>query len=49
MEHKSLNRGILVTDEGSQQLVPMAFADASKLGIKPTVFVLSNNGYTVER
>lgn len=49
MEHKSLNRGILVTDEESLQLVAMAFADASKLGIKPIVFVLDNNGYTVER
>lgn len=48
-EHGKLGRGILVTGEGSLQLTPMCFADMLKLDLKPIVFVLNNNGYTVER
>ncbi|KAK4502139.1 hypothetical protein PRZ48_005562 [Zasmidium cellare] len=44
-----LKRGILITGEGSLQLTPMCFADMLKLDHKPIVFVLNNNGYTVER
>ncbi|KAK5119006.1 hypothetical protein LTR62_000217 [Meristemomyces frigidus] len=42
-------RGILVTGEGSLQLTPMCIADFLKLSLKPIIFVLNNNGYTVER
>ncbi|KAK3679974.1 Pyruvate decarboxylase 1 [Recurvomyces mirabilis] len=48
-EAGTLNRGILVTGEGSLQLTPMAFAEFLMLGLKPIVFVLKNGGYTVER
>ncbi|KAK3069618.1 Pyruvate decarboxylase 1 [Teratosphaeriaceae sp. CCFEE 6253] len=44
-----VRRGILVTGEGSLQLTPMCFADLLKLDLRPLVFVLNNNGYTVER
>ncbi|KAK3070663.1 Pyruvate decarboxylase 1 [Teratosphaeriaceae sp. CCFEE 6253] len=45
----TVRRGILVTGEGSLQLTPMCFADLLKLDLRPLVFVLNNNGYTVER
>ncbi|KAK3650675.1 Pyruvate decarboxylase 1 [Elasticomyces elasticus] len=44
-----VKRGILITGEGSLQLTPMCFADLLKLDLKPLIFVLNNNGYTVER
>ena len=43
------NRCILVTGEGSLHLTVQAFADFLKLALNPIVFVLNNNGYTVER
>ena len=43
------HRCILVTGEGSLHLTVQAFADFLKLGLNPIVFVLNNNGYTVER
>jgi len=43
------NRCILVTGEGSLHLTVQAFADFLKLGLNPIVFVLNNDGYTVER
>ncbi|KAI7210258.1 pyruvate decarboxylase [Hortaea werneckii] len=45
----TFKRGILVTGEGSLQLTAQFFADSLKLDHKPIVFVLNNNGYTVER
>ncbi|KAI6833609.1 pyruvate decarboxylase [Hortaea werneckii] len=45
----TFRRGILVTGEGSLQLTAQFFADSLKLDHKPIVFVLNNNGYTVER
>lgn len=42
-------RCILVTGEGSLHLTVQAFADFLKLGLNPIVFVLNNDGYTVER
>ncbi|KAF2159364.1 hypothetical protein M409DRAFT_71039 [Zasmidium cellare ATCC 36951] len=48
-ESGRLKRGIVITGEGSLQLTPMCFADMLKLDHKPIVFVLNNNGYTVER
>jgi len=43
------NRCILVTGEGSLHLTVQAFANFLKLGLNPIVFVLNNDGYTVER
>ncbi|KAM0697577.1 hypothetical protein Q7P36_002431 [Cladosporium allicinum] len=43
------HRCILVTGEGSLHLTVQAFADFLKLGLNPIVFVLNNDGYTVER
>lgn len=42
-------RCILVTGEGSLHLTVQAFADLLKLDLNPIVFVLNNDGYTVER
>jgi len=42
-------RCILVTGEGSLHLTVQAFADILKLALSPIVFVLNNDGYTVER
>lgn len=48
-ETRQFNRCILVTGEGSLHLTVQAFADLLKLGLNPIVFVLNNDGYTVER
>jgi pyruvate decarboxylase len=48
-ENKHYKRCILVTGEGSLHLTVQAFADMLKLGLNPIVFVLNNDGYTVER
>ncbi|KAI6866572.1 pyruvate decarboxylase [Hortaea werneckii] len=48
-DNGTYKRGILVTGEGSLQLTAQFFADSLKLDHKPIVFVLNNNGYTVER
>lgn len=42
-------RGILVTGEGSLHLTVQTFADLLKLELNPIVFVMNNDGYTVER
>lgn len=48
-ETGAFKRCILVTGEGSLHLTVQAFADFLKLGLRPVVFVLNNDGYTVER
>jgi pyruvate decarboxylase len=48
-ENNNYKRCILVTGEGSLHLTVQAFADMLKLGLNPIVFVLNNDGYTVER
>lgn len=48
-EDRRYKRCILVTGEGSLHLTVQAFADMLKLGLNPIVFVLNNDGYTVER
>lgn len=48
-ETRQYNRCILVTGEGSLHLTVQAFADMLKLELNPIVFVLNNEGYTVER
>jgi pyruvate decarboxylase len=42
-------RCILVTGEGSLDFTVQACADLLKLDLDPIVFVLNNDGYTVER
>ncbi|RMZ88603.1 hypothetical protein DV736_g4161, partial [Chaetothyriales sp. CBS 134916] len=42
-------RMIVFTGEGSLQLTVQAFSILNRHGIVPVVFVLNNNGYTVER
>ncbi|KAF2654182.1 pyruvate decarboxylase [Lophiostoma macrostomum CBS 122681] len=42
-------RPILVTGEGSMHLTIQAIADMLRFDLKPIIFVLNNNGYTVER
>jgi pyruvate decarboxylase len=48
-ESGKYKRCILVTGEGSLHLTVQTFADLLKLGLNPIVFVLNNDGYTVER
>lgn len=48
-ESGKYKRCILVTGEGSLHLTVQTFADLLKLELNPIVFVLNNNGYTVER
>ncbi len=42
-------RLILLTGEGSHQLTIQEIANFFKYGVKPVIFVLNNNGYTIER
>jgi len=42
-------RLILLTGEGSHQLTIQELANFFKYGVKPVIFVLNNNGYTIER
>lgn len=42
-------RLILFEGDGSAQMTVQEFSSYMKYGIKPTVFLLNNNGYTVER
>ncbi|KIW04076.1 uncharacterized protein PV09_04893 [Verruconis gallopava] len=42
-------RGVLVTGEGSLHLTAQAIADMLRYDLKPIIFILNNNGYTVER
>jgi pyruvate decarboxylase len=49
---KELNlykRHILITGEGSLQLTVQAFADLIRHEVNPIIFLLNNDGYTIER
>ncbi|TVY83891.1 Pyruvate decarboxylase [Lachnellula suecica] len=48
-EAGTVKRNILITGEGSLQLTVQAFSDLLRHEVHPTVFVLNNGGYTVER
>ncbi|RFU29302.1 hypothetical protein B7463_g7048, partial [Scytalidium lignicola] len=48
-ERNAFSRNILITGEGSLQLTIQAFADLIRHEVNPIVFVLNNDGYTVER
>lgn len=42
-------RIVLVTGDGSHQLTAQEIGQFARLGLKPIVFVLNNNGYLIER
>jgi indolepyruvate decarboxylase len=42
-------RVVLVTGDGSHQLTAQEISQFGRFGLKPIVFVLNNNGYTIER
>jgi indolepyruvate decarboxylase len=42
-------RIVLVTGDGSHQLTAQEISQFGRLGLKPIVFVLNNNGYLIER
>jgi indolepyruvate decarboxylase len=42
-------RLVLVTGDGSHQLTAQEISQFGRSGLKPIVFVLNNNGYTIER
>jgi indolepyruvate decarboxylase len=42
-------RVILITGEGSHQLTAQEIGQFGRLGLKPIIFVLNNNGYLIER
>jgi indolepyruvate decarboxylase len=42
-------RLVLVTGEGSHQLTVQEISQFARLGLKPIIFVLNNNGYLIER
>jgi indolepyruvate decarboxylase len=42
-------RVVLVTGDGSHQLTAQEIGQFGRLGLKPIVFVLNNNGYLIER
>lgn len=42
-------RIVLVTGEGSHQLTVQEISQFARLGLKPVIFVLNNNGYLIER
>jgi indolepyruvate decarboxylase len=42
-------RVVLVTGEGSHQLTVQEITQFARLGLKPVIFVLNNNGYLIER
>ena len=48
-ERGGVNRNILVTGEGSLQLTIQAFSDLLRHDLKPILFILNNDGYTIER
>ena len=48
-EQGGVNRNILITGEGSLQLTIQAFSDLLRHDLKPLIFILNNNGYTIER
>ena len=43
------SRVILLTGDGSHQLTAMEIGTMLKLGLKPIILVLNNDGYTIER
>ncbi|WP_213739866.1 thiamine pyrophosphate-binding protein [Bradyrhizobium sp. dw_411] len=42
-------RVVLVTGDGSHQFTVQEISQFARLGIKPVIFVLNNNGYLIER
>lgn len=46
---KPNRRVILITGEGSHQLTGLELGNMLRLGIKPIIILLNNNGYTIER
>jgi indolepyruvate decarboxylase len=40
---------VLITGEGSHQLTAQEISQMGRRGLKPTVFVLNNSGYLIER
>ena len=48
-EQGGVNRNILITGDGSLQLTIQAFSDLLRHDLKPLIFILNNNGYTIER
>lgn len=42
-------RIVLVTGEGSHQLTAQEIGQFGRLGLKPVIFLLNNNGYLIER
>lgn len=42
-------RVVLVTGEGSHQLTAQEIGQFGRLGLKPVIFLLNNNGYLIER
>jgi indolepyruvate decarboxylase len=42
-------RTVLITGEGSHQLTAQEIGQFGRLGLKPIVFVLNNDGYLIER
>jgi len=42
-------RVVLVTGDGSHQLTVQEIGQFGRLGLKPVIFVLNNNGYLIER
>lgn len=49
MSAGKFKRGILVTGEGSMHLTAQAIGDMLRYELQPIIFVLNNDGYTVER
>jgi indolepyruvate decarboxylase len=43
------HRIVLITGEGSHQLTAQEISQMGRRGLKPTVFVLNNSGYLIER
>lgn len=48
-ERGGVNRNILLTGDGSLQLTIQAFSDLLRHDLNPIIFILNNNGYTIER
>jgi indolepyruvate decarboxylase len=42
-------RVVLITGDGSHQLTVQELGQFGRLGLRPIVFVLNNNGYLIER
>jgi indolepyruvate decarboxylase len=42
-------RVVLITGEGSHQMTAQEIGQFGRLGLKPVIFVLNNNGYLIER